>query len=138
MAPATLPDVETHLKHLVQSLYNLTVQSYDHQGPLTTEAMKREITALITHLQSLSATASTLPISIPPEVIQYIEQGRNPDIYTREFVELVQKWNQKIKGKQEAFAQFRDVLAEEIGSAMPEVRGEVRRVMQATGGKFDG
>lgn len=71
-------------------------------------------------------------------MIQYIEQGRNPDIYTREFVELVQKWNQKIGGKCEAMALFRDVLAREIVSAMPEVRGEVERVVRATGGKIEG
>ncbi|KAJ9637238.1 RNA polymerase II mediator complex subunit [Coniosporium apollinis] len=138
MAPATLPDVEEHLKKLVQSLYNLIVQSYDHQGAASQDAMKREITSLITHLQSLSTTAAGLPTTIPPEVIQYIEQGRNPDIYTREFVELVQKWNQKIGGKCEAMALFRDVLAREIVSAMPEVRGEVERVVRATGGKIEG
>ena len=63
-----------------------------------------------------------------------MEDGRNPDIYTREFVELVQKGNQYLKGKAEAFASFRDVLAREIEGAMPEVRGEVRRVVEATSG----
>lgn len=63
-----------------------------------------------------------------------MEDGRNPDIYTREFVELVQKGNQYLKGKAEAFASFRDVLAREMEGAMPEVAGEVRRVVEATGG----
>jgi hypothetical protein len=47
----------------------------------------------------------------------------------------VQRGNQDLKGKKEAFADFRDVLAREMRSAMPEVRGEVDRVIQATGGK---
>lgn len=50
-------------------------------------------------------------------------------------MELVQKGNQYLKGKVEAFASFRDVLAEEMSSAMPEVRGEVERVLEATGGR---
>lgn len=69
-------------------------------------------------------------IQLPPEIIDYVDSARNPDIYTREFVELVQRGNQDLKGKREAFASFRDVLAREMRSAMPECRGEVERVMR--------
>jgi len=48
-------------------------------------------------------------------------------------VELVQRGNQDLKGKQEAFATFRDVLAREMRSAMPECRREVDRAVEATG-----
>lgn len=73
-------------------------------------------------------------VQLPPEIIDYVDAARNPDIYTREFVELVQRGNQDLKGKQEAFASFRDVLAREMRSAMPECRREVDRVVEATGG----
>jgi len=49
-------------------------------------------------------------------------------------VELVQRGNQDLKGKADAFAGFRDVLAKEMISAMPECKGEVERVLKATGG----
>lgn len=42
-----------------------------------------------------------------------MEESRNPDIYTREFVELVQRGNAYVRGKSEALGRFRDVLAEE-------------------------
>lgn len=71
-------------------------------------------------------------IQLPPEIIDYVDAARNPDIYTREFVELVQRGNQDLKGKREAFAGFRDVLAREMRSAMPECRAEVDRVVAAT------
>jgi mediator of RNA polymerase II transcription subunit 10 len=47
----------------------------------------------------------------------------------------VQRGNQDLKGKREAFAEFRDVLAREMRSAMPECRGEVDRVVAMTGGR---
>jgi hypothetical protein len=72
-----------------------------------------------------------LPL-IPPEVVSYVDSGRNPDIYTREFVELVQKGNKTMKAKSEAFSSFRDVLAEEMASAMPEIKGEIEKVMKST------
>lgn len=40
-----------------------------------------------------------------------------------------------MKGKMAAYADFRDVLAGEMGRAMPEIREDVGRVVDATGGK---
>lgn len=74
---------------------------------------------------------------IPQEVIQYVDDGRNPDIYTREFVELARRQNQMLKGKQEAFASFRDVLATQMWTAMPELRNDIKNVVNMTGGKGD-
>jgi hypothetical protein len=39
-------DVEAQLKDIVQNLYNLIVQAYDHHGSKTQEAMKREMYAI--------------------------------------------------------------------------------------------
>lgn len=50
----------------------------------------------------------------------------------------MQRGNQDLKGKAEAFAGFRDVLAREMASAMPECGGEVKRVVEATGGRTEG
>ncbi len=76
-----------------------------------------------------------VPTQVPPEIIDYVDEGRNPDIYTREFVELVQKGNQFMKGKSEAFASFRDILAEEIVKNMPELNEDVTRVLEGRKGE---
>lgn len=47
------------------------------------------------------------------------------------------KNNQLLKGKAEAFASFRDILAKEIAGAVPELRPEVKTVVERTGGSFD-
>jgi hypothetical protein len=39
--------VEAQLKDVVQNLYNLIVQPFDHQGNATQDAMKREVYVLI-------------------------------------------------------------------------------------------
>lgn len=67
---------------------------------------------------------------------RYVEDGRNPDIYTREFVEIVAKQNQILNGKMRAFADFRDILAEQISVAFPELREDVATVLQETSGKL--
>ncbi len=75
---------------------------------------------------------------MPPELLEYVENGRNPDIYTREFVELVRRGNQLMRGKMHAFGSFRDVLAQNMTTAMPELKDDVDRVLEATGGSRSG
>ncbi|TFA97710.1 Mediator of RNA polymerase II transcription subunit 10 [Trichoderma ghanense] len=141
MAPVDRVDhdaIEQQLKDVIQDFYRIMVQvsTYDSMGRSSKEVLSNEIKALSTSLQNVYAAASPpnhLP-SVPPELLEYVENGRNPDIYTREFVELVRRGNQLMRGKVSAFASFRDVLAEQMSAAMPELRDDVRRVLEATGG----
>lgn len=127
------PPISTHHPKLIHSSKNLTVAlstlSTHTQLPPTQENQPDTNTD--------PSNPSLASIQLPPEIIDYVDSARNPDIYTREFVELVQRGNQDLRGKREAFASFRDVLAREMRSAMPECRGEVDRVVAATGGVVD-
>ncbi|KAF2651991.1 mediator of RNA polymerase II transcription subunit 10 [Lophiostoma macrostomum CBS 122681] len=125
--------VEAQLKDIVQNLYNLVVQPFDHQGNATQDAMKREIQSLVENLVKLSQTAPSVHIDIPPEVTTYVESSRNPDVFTREFVELVQRMNQMLKGRSEAYRLMRDTLAKDIMSAIPVLKDHVVQVVETTG-----
>ena len=88
-------------------------------------------------LSDLTADDSTHPaaatirsILIPPEVIDYVANGRNPDIYTREFVENVQRGNQVLNGKMQAFGQFAEIYARETKSSIPELADGMDRLMK--------
>ncbi|RYP22934.1 hypothetical protein DL765_001392 [Monosporascus sp. GIB2] len=144
MAPVSRYDhdnIEQKLKDTIQSLYQILVQvsAYDSAGgapsnPQSRDVLAAELRALGRSLQAVHAAAGaegSLP-AVPPELVHYVEGGRNPDIYTREFVELVRRGNQLMRGKQAAFASFRDVLAAEVAAAMPELRDDAARVVAAT------
>ncbi|OXV06831.1 hypothetical protein Egran_05403 [Elaphomyces granulatus] len=154
MGPVTLNTVDNELKDVIQHLFEIQAAVHGYLGPETQVELVRKIRNLSHALSVLSThtkidTSLTPPdpsafprddpplasIQLPPEIIDYVDAARNPDIYTREFVELVQRGNQDLKGKKEAFASFRDVLAREMRSAMPECRREVDKVVMATGGK---
>ena len=45
------------------------------------------------------------------------------------------RYNQQLKGRSAAFAQFRDVLGREMMSAIPDIRDQVREVVRASGGQ---
>ena len=46
--------------------------------------------------------------------------------------------NQQLKGRSEAFASFRDILGREMMSAIPDIKEDVREVVESTGGKVEG
>ncbi|KAF1832203.1 mediator of RNA polymerase II transcription subunit 10 [Decorospora gaudefroyi] len=128
--------VEAQLKDIVQNLYNLIVQVYDHHGGKTHEAMKREIQSLVQNLVKLSRTAPSVQVNIPPEVTSYVENSRNPDIFTREFVETVQRMNQMLNGRVDAYRMLQEQLAWQVSSAIPELKGDVTSVVESTGGNI--
>jgi mediator of RNA polymerase II transcription subunit 10 len=74
-------------------------------------------------------------IDIPPEVISYVENSRNPDIFTREFVETVQRMNQMLNGRVDAYRMLQQQLARQISSAIPELKDDVTSVVESTGGQ---
>ncbi|CAK7215587.1 RNA polymerase II mediator complex subunit [Sporothrix bragantina] len=152
MAPighSATAQAETAIRDTIQSLYNvmLHTSAYDAAGNHTSlDALVAEVRILSQALRDVNEVAEQdggatslesstvgrgLP-AIPRDLVQYVEAGRNPDIYTREFVELVRRTNQLRAGKRGAFAQFRDTLAGQIRSALPELSGDVDRIMGAT------
>ncbi|KAL2164041.1 hypothetical protein VTH06DRAFT_3255 [Thermothelomyces fergusii] len=143
MAPINpdLQNVQEDIKNVIQDLFQVMVQvsNYDAAGRPTRDVLAQDIQTLDATLRTLHARAQALPAPsadkpIPEPLIHYVENGRNPDIYTREFVELVRRMNQLARGKMHAFRAFRDVLAREMASALPEVRPDIDRVLDATGG----
>lgn len=133
--------LEAQLKGIIQKLYELMCQVY--WCDVSTSRPSREIVSESLELihktiEILHSSSQNFSIMIPQEVIQYVDDGRNPDIYTREFVELARRQNQMLKGKQEAFASFRDILATQMWNAMPELRNDIKLVVDMTGGNGDG
>jgi len=112
------------------------VSNYDSAGRPSRDALANDMATLGSSLQTIhrAAVAVGPDPGVPETLIHYVENGRNPDIYTREFVELVRRLNQLMRGKMHAFTSFRDVLAREMDGALPELRDDVRRVVEATGG----
>ncbi|KAL9638482.1 MAG: hypothetical protein Q9204_001489 [Flavoplaca sp. TL-2023a] len=132
MAPKSIDAVDDQIKDVIQDLFQIQVATHNYAGPQTQQELVRLITQLAESLAVLSKDASALPDQIPPEIIDYVDSGRNPDIYTREFIELVQKSNQYLKGRSEALTGFRDVLAEEMVKAWPEMKTDVDKVLEGS------
>ncbi|KAK0622848.1 transcription factor subunit Med10 of mediator complex-domain-containing protein [Immersiella caudata] len=144
MAPVNqdIPELQENIKNVIQDLLTVLSQTsnYDSQGRPSRDSLVSDLKTLDASLQTVHRAALALgpEPGVPETLIHYVENGRNPDIYTREFVELVRRLNQLMRGKMRAFTGFRDVLAREMEGALPELREDVRRVVEATGGSRRG
>ncbi|MCJ1313227.1 RNA polymerase II mediator complex subunit [Agyrium rufum] len=130
--------LDENLKNTIQTLYEIQSITHGYAGDITHPILTSKITSLTDSLVALSLSATSVAnhpaLQIPPEIIQYVDEGRNPDIYSREFVELVQKGNMLLKGKTLALRGFADVLGEEVGRTWPELRGAVEEMGRRAGG----
>jgi mediator of RNA polymerase II transcription subunit 10 len=68
------------------------------------EGLMESMNQLVEKMNKLSQDSQALPQTVPLDVVEYIENGRNPDVYTREFVELLAKQNHYINGKMKAIS----------------------------------
>lgn len=94
--------VEEQLKGITQTLLEMSIIVHGFEGPQTTEVLVSKINALVDEYRALDESRRSLSQTVPMDIVSYIEEGRNPDVYTREFVELLQKQNQFVNGKFQA------------------------------------
>lgn len=128
-----LGSLQEEISSIIETFVHLGVQVHDFQG--TQEAklgLANHINKTISKLHDVSSRDDLRDIMIPTDLLNYIQDGRNPDIYTREFVEVVRKINQYLNGKSLAFENFRDTLAASIKQEFPELAPEVDSIKAKT------
>ena len=141
MAPVKdTSSVHLTIKDIIQHLSEIQIQTHGYV-PETQGLMVDKMTDLAQSLARLQSMTSpqTSPnnhihsISIAPEIVDYVDDGRNPDIFTRDFVENVQRGNAVINGKQQAFRDFTEIYAKALKDGVPGVGRQVDRVMENAG-----
>lgn len=133
-APAPLDAARAAEQKATESLIELGVIVYDYQGkPQSKEHVDRKVREYVDDLRNLEKCAEQLKgIVVPIDILNYIDNGRNPDVYSREFIEVIVKQNQYLNGKMSTMARFRNILAEKVTEAFPDIAEDVCAAVQAT------
>jgi len=122
-----------NLLKLIDMFVELGVLVHDNQGTQQSQnALTVTTNKVISQLSGLTSSPFTQQYPIPVDVISYIEDGRNPDIYTREFIEVTAKSNARLKGKMQGFAKLRDVLSEKLVKECPRLSESVNDIVRRT------
>lgn len=121
------------LLSLIESFIELGVLVHDNQGTQQSHtALIHKTNQVVSQLSGLTSSPYTNQYPIPIDVISYIEDGRNPDIYTREFIEVTAKSNARLKGKMQGFGRLRDVLGEKLGKEFPRLVDSINDIKKRT------
>ncbi|CAI0401707.1 unnamed protein product [Linum tenue] len=107
---------------LIHQLY-LTVSSFSaaSQAPLLQRLYCiLTFNGLITELDNMDKLAEKCNIQVPMEVINLIDDGKNPDEFTRDVINSCIAKNQVTKGKTDGFKALRKNLLEELEQAFPD------------------
>ncbi|KAF9138264.1 Mediator of RNA polymerase II transcription subunit 10 [Linnemannia schmuckeri] len=121
--------LEKKLQELIQSLLELSITVYDFQTE-SNSLVHQKIQELTQQLGEIEQFKDQLDMMVPWEVLSYIEDGKNPDLFSKTFVEAVAGENQFTNGKS-----FEAALAQNLGDAFPEDMADYNRILQEVSSK---
>ncbi|KAJ1407260.1 Mediator complex, subunit Med10, partial [Sesbania bispinosa] len=101
---------------LIHQLY-LTVSSFNTASQMT---LLQRINGLVVELDNMVKLAEKCNIQVPMEVVNLIDDGKNPDEFTRDVINNCIAKNQITKGKTDALKNLRKHLLEELEQNFPD------------------
>ncbi|XP_071918622.1 mediator of RNA polymerase II transcription subunit 10b-like [Coffea arabica] len=101
---------------ILHQLY-LTVSSFNVASQLP---LLQRLNNLVLELDNVSKLAEKCNIQVPMEVLNLIDDGKNPDEFTKDVINNCIAKNQITKGKTDAFKGLRRHLLEELEQAFPD------------------
>lgn len=75
---------------------------------------------MVTGLQEIDKLKNQVQdVHVPLEVFDYIDQGKNPQLYTKDCIEKALTKNEEVKGKIDSYRKFKAHLLLELTKTFP-------------------
>lgn len=75
---------------------------------------------MVTGLQEIDKLKNQVQdVHVPFEVFDYIDQGKNPQLYTKDCIEKALMKNEEVKGKIDAYRKFKTNMLVELQKTFP-------------------
>ncbi|CAH1398501.1 unnamed protein product [Nezara viridula] len=116
---STLESLETQLEMFIENVRQIRIIVSDFQ-PQGQNVLNQKIQALVTGLQEVDKLRSQVQdVHVPLEVFDYIDNGRNPQLYTKDCIEKALTKNEQVKGKIDSYRRFKSYLLVELNNVFP-------------------
>lgn len=93
------------------------------------EPLNQRIHTLFSGLQELDQLKNQFTdVKIPLELLNVLDQGKNPQIYTKELLERTLQKNKEVNGKCEIYKKFHAMMLKELGEEMPDLTSKYRNI----------
>ncbi|KAF3434191.1 hypothetical protein FNV43_RR25294 [Rhamnella rubrinervis] len=113
---------------LIHQLY-LTVSSFNAASQLP---LLQRLNSLVLELDNMVKLSEKCSIQVPMEVLNLIDDGKNPDEFTKDVINSCIAKNQITKGKTDAFKNLRNHLLEELEQTFPDEVESYRDIRAAS------
>ncbi|XP_065572163.1 mediator of RNA polymerase II transcription subunit 10-like [Artemia franciscana] len=128
-----LENLENQLEMFVENVrqIGIIVGEFQPQGQL---GLNQKINQVVHGLQEIDKLKHHFQdLHVPLEVFNYIDAGKNPQIFTKDCMERALTKNEEVKGKIDSYRKFRAHLLVELSQVFPQemaryraIRGEER------------
>lgn len=82
---------------------------------------------MVTGLQEIDKLKNQVAdVHVPFEVFDYIDQGKNPQLYTKDCIEKALTKNEEVKGKIDGYRKFKTNMLVELQKTFPNELGMYR------------
>ncbi|KAJ1960420.1 RNA polymerase II mediator complex subunit [Dipsacomyces acuminosporus] len=114
-----LEAMERKIRESLETLSQISI-TVDNYESADEQVLQRRVENLVRAYSDMHSMKESLDTNIPLEVLSFIEDGRNPDEFTRNFTERVAAENQFTNGKISALSSFKDEFEANLKKFFPE------------------
>jgi mediator of RNA polymerase II transcription subunit 10 len=119
MSNNLLDQLEQQLERSIENVRQIQIIVSDFQ-PQGQPGLNQKLQTIVKDLQEIEKVRPKLQdIQVPLEVFEYIDSGRNPQLYTKDCMEKAVAKNEEVKGKIDAYAMFKARLMVDLSSVFP-------------------
>lgn len=109
----------------------IIVSDFQPQGQ---NVLNQKIQTMVTEMNEIDKMRSQIEnVHVPMEVFDYIDQGRNPNLYTKDCLEKALAKNEHVKGKTDNLKRFKAMLLVELSKVFPSEMEMYRALKQGRG-----
>nr|CAD7612722.1 unnamed protein product [Timema genevievae] len=128
MMASSLENIETQLELFIENVRQIRIIVGDFQ-PQGQNVLNQKIQAMVQGLQEVDKLKTQVQdVHVPLEVFDYIDQGRNPQLYTKDCIEKALAKNEQVKGKIDAYRKFKAHLLVELNTVFPNELSKYRAI----------
>lgn len=114
-----MDQLESHIEIFVENVrqLGLIVSDFQQTGqPVLNQKLNQVVSSLRDIDRLKETTRGTL---VPVEIFEYIDSGKNPQFYTKDYMEKALSKNEAVKGKIDYYKKLKKLLIEELTKVYP-------------------
>ncbi|GFN80024.1 mediator of RNA polymerase ii transcription subunit 10 [Plakobranchus ocellatus] len=125
--------LEQQLELFIENTRQMGIIVSDFQ-PQGQNVLNQKIQTMVTEMNEIDKLRTQIQdVHVPMEVFDYIDQGQNPNLYTKNCLEKALAKNERVKGKTDNLKRFKAMLLVELSKVFPSEMEMYRALKQGRG-----